>query len=110
MPFEKGKSGNPNGRGKGVGNKSTEKAKVLFMEIMSGNVNKFKEALDHLYKEDKIKWLDVVNKFFPYYLPKKTDITSDGEQIKPEVNISVVNDKIADEIKQIIDGKTDKDH
>jgi len=98
------------GRQKGTPNKSTEQAKILFMEIMSGNVNKFKEALDHLYKEDKIKWLDVVNKFFPYYLPKKTDITSDGEQIKPEVNISVVNDKIADEIKQIIDGKTDKDH
>ena len=103
MPFKKGQSGNPAGRDKGVGNKSTEKAKELFITIMSGNVKKFKTALDYLYKEDKIKWLDVVNKFFPYYLPRQTDITSDGESIKPDINISVVNEKIARDLKKLFD-------
>lgn len=103
MPFKKGQSGNPSGRNKGIGNKSTEKAKALFIEIMSGNVRKFKAALDYLYKKDKIKWLDVVNKFFPYYLPRQTDITSDGESIKPNINISVVNEKIAEDLKKLLD-------
>ena len=101
MPFKKGASGNPSGRGKGVGNKTTEKAKELFITIMSGNVKKFKLALDYLYKKDKIKWLDVVNKFFPYYLPRQTDITSDGESIKPDINISVVNEMIAKDLKKL---------
>jgi len=109
MPFKKGEISNPEGRKKGIPNKSTGKAKALFMEIMSGNVNKFKGALDYLYAKDKIKWLDVVSKFFPYYLPRQTDITSGGESIRPDINISVVNKKIADEIRQIIDGTTDKD-
>jgi len=103
MPFKSGQSGNPTGREKGVGNKSTEKAKVLFMDIMSGNVKKFKAALDYLYKKDKIKWLEVVNKFFPYYLPRQQDITSGGESIKPDVNISVINEKIAKDLEKLFD-------
>jgi len=103
MPFKKGKISNPQGRKKGVGNKSTEEAKKLFVDIMSGNIKKFKTALDHLYTKDKIKWLDVVNKFFPYYLPRQTDITSDGESIKPDINISVVNKKIAEDLKKLLD-------
>ena len=101
--FKPGVVTNPKGRTKGVGNKSTEKAKALFMDIMAGNVNKFKTALDYLYREDKIKWLDIVNKFFPYYLPRQTDITSGGESIKPDINISVVNEKIAKDIKKLFD-------
>ena len=99
-PKGQSKSG---GRQKGIQNKSTEKAKALFVDIMSGNVKKFRTALDYLYKKDKIKWLDVVNKFFPYYLPRQTDITSDGESIKPDINISVVNKKIAKDLKKLFD-------
>jgi len=99
-PKGQSKSG---GRQKGTRNQSTEKAKSLFADIMSGNVKKFKTALDYLYKKDKIKWLDVVNKFFPYYLPRQTDITSDGESIKPDINISVVNEKIAKDLKKLFD-------
>jgi len=99
-PKGQSKSG---GRQKGIQNKSTEKAKALFVDIMSGNVKKFRTALDYLYKKDKIKWLDVVNKFFPYYLPRQTDITSDGESIKPDINISVVNEKIAKDLKKLFD-------
>ena len=102
MPFKKGQS-KSGGREKGTRNQSTEKAKSLFIDIMSGNVKKFKAALDYLYKEDKIKWLDIVNKFFPYYLPRQTDITSGGESIKPDINISVVNEKIAKDIKKLFD-------
>ena len=99
-PKGQSKSG---GRQKGTQNQSTEKAKSLFVDIMSGNVKKFKTALDYLYKKDKIKWLDVVNKFFPYYLPRQTDIISGGESIKANINISVVNEKIAKDLKKLFD-------
>ena len=99
-PKGQSKSG---GRQKGTQNQSTEKAKSLFVDIMSGNVKKFKIALDYLYKQDKIKWLDVVNKFFPYYLPRQTDIISGGESIKPEINISVINKKVADDLKKLLE-------
>jgi len=103
MPFKSGQKKN-GGREKGTQNKSTEEAKKLFIKIMSGNINKFKTALDYLYKKDKIEWLKVVNKFFPYYLPKQQDITSGGESIKPDINISVVNEKIAKDLKKLFDG------
>ena len=90
------------GREKGTPNKSTEEAKKLFIKIMSGNIPKFKAAMDKLYKEDPIKWLDVVSKFFPYFLPRKQDIVSDGKQIKPEINISV-NERIIEDMKKFID-------
>jgi len=102
MAFEKNRD-KTGGREKGTQNKSTEKAKSLFMDIMSGNVTKFKAALDYLYKKDKIKWLEVVNKFFPYYLPRQQDITSGGESIKPDINISVINEKIARDLKKLFD-------
>jgi len=91
------------GRQKGTPNKTTQEAKELFIEIMSGNIPKFKTALDELYKKNKIQWLYVVNRFFPYYLPRQTDITSDGESIKPDINISVVNEKIAKDLKKLLD-------
>ena len=100
MPFKKGQSGNDKGRTKGVGNKSTEKAKALFMDIMAGNVNKFKTALDYLYKQDKIKWLDVVNKFFPYYLPRQMDITSDNKSINPYSELS--DEELINRINKLI--------
>ena len=91
------------GREKGTQNKSTEEAKKLFIKIMSGNINKFKTALDYLYKKDKIEWLKVINKFFPYYLPRQQDITSGGESIKQDINISVINKKVAEDLKKLFD-------
>ena len=102
MAFKKGEISNPKGRKPGVGNKSTEAAKQLFMDVMSGSVNKFKGALDELYAKDKIKWLDIVSKFFPYYLPKKTDVTSGGDKINTELSISVTSDKAKKNLEDLI--------
>ena len=91
------------GRQKGTQNKSTEQSKAMFIDMMGGNVKKVKAALDYLYKKDKVKWLDTVCKFFPYFLPRKQDITSDDEQLRPGINISVVNEKIAEDLKKLFD-------
>jgi len=90
------------GREKGTQNKSTEEAKKLFIKIMSGNIVKFKAALDYLYKKDKLEWLKVVNKFFPYYLPRKQDITSDDKPLRPGINLSV-SERIMKDLEKLID-------
>ena len=97
----RGHTNNPNGRPKGKPNKSTEAAKKLFMEIMSRNVEKIQTALDEIYEDDKARFLYVINKFFPYYMPRKEDITSGGEQIRP-LDISVVKEDIKREIEKMI--------
>ena len=73
MAWQKGmeKTG---GRQKGTKNKSTEKARELFQSIMDGQQKRIKEALDKIYKDDPQKYLYVLNKYFPYYMPKQEQI------------------------------------
>lgn len=62
------------GRQKGTPNKTTEKARELFQSIMDGEQSRIKEALDTIYKDDKKTYLYVLNKYFPYYMPKQEQI------------------------------------
>lgn len=73
--FQKGNKGKP----KGAVNKATRKAKELFLEIMDGEVDNIKNSLDELRKKDKGRYLEVLSKFFPYFIPKKVEIDTPGE-------------------------------
>lgn len=75
--FQKGNKGKP----KGAVNKATRKAKELFLEIMDGEVDNIKNSLDELRKKDKGRYLEVLSKFFPYFIPKKVEIDTPGEII-----------------------------
>ena len=67
------------GRKKGSINKTTEKAREIFLSTMSGQQDRIKEALNELYKDDKQKYLEVLSRYFPYFIPKqeKLDISLD---------------------------------
>lgn len=82
MKFEKGHN-KVGGRNKGTVNKSTEQARLLFMEVMSNQVSsgKINDALNEVYEESKLKYLYIVNKLLPYFVARKIDITSDGETL-----------------------------
>jgi len=69
------------GRTKGTPNKTTEKAKELFNAIMSRQIDKMEVALDEIYEDSKTRYIDSITKLAQYFLPKKTDITSDGESL-----------------------------
>lgn len=73
--FQKGNKGKP----KGAVNKATRQAKELFLEIMDGEVDNIKNSLDELRKKDKGRYLEVLSKFFPYFIPKKVEIDTPGE-------------------------------
>lgn len=75
--FQKGNKGKP----KGADNQTTKAAKELFLDIMEGEVDNIKDALESLRKKDKGKYLEVLAKFFPYFIPKKLDVTMPGQTV-----------------------------
>ena len=77
--FEKGNPGRP----KGILNKSTAKGRELFMQIMEGQIDHVEGALQVVKMEDPAKYLDLISKLLPYFMPKKVDVTSDGKELKP---------------------------
>ena len=87
----KGKTNNPNGRKKGVPNRTTKEAKEFLELIMFGQLENINSALSALHKKDQARYLDACSKLFTYVLPKKTDITSDGKEIPqlPIIQIKV---------------------
>jgi hypothetical protein len=52
------------------------------MGIMSGQVSNIEPALNYVYKENPSKYLDAVSKLLMYFIPRQTDVTSDGEKIQ----------------------------
>ena len=81
-PFEAGNKGKP----KGAQAKVTKEARLLFIEIMQGQVPHVQEAFEKL-KSDPEKYINCLSKLFPYFMPKKLDMTSDGKPIENQVVI-----------------------
>lgn len=67
------KSGNT-GKPKGAENKTTRKAKELFVSIMEGEVDHIKTSLDKIRKSDPALYLATLSKFYPYFMPKKLEV------------------------------------
>jgi hypothetical protein len=82
-PFKKGEGGKP----KGAQSKVTKEARLLFIEIMQGQVPNVQTSLNNLKAKDDEKYLNCLSKLFPYFMPKKLDMTTDGEKIQNEVVI-----------------------
>lgn len=68
--FKPGNKGKP----KGAENKTTKAAKELFLSIMEGQVGNIQESLDKIRKKDDARYLEVLSKFYPYFMPKKLEV------------------------------------
>ena len=75
--WEKGKSGNPSGRPKGIVNNSTEKIKTAYAELIEGNLQNIQDWLNVTAERDPARALDFLIKLSPFVIPKKqqADIT-----------------------------------
>mgnify|MGYP001592922809 CR=1 FL=1 len=73
------KKGEAKGKPKGAVNRTTKEAKELLEQILLGQEDNIKSALEVLQKKDPARYLDSCSKLFTYVLPKKADITSGGE-------------------------------
>jgi hypothetical protein len=91
MPKTSGsfKKGHKGVKPKGAINRTTKEARELLEQILLGEVDNIKSALAAVKSKDPAKYLDACSKLFTYVLPKKTDITSDGNSIEP-VNITFI--------------------
>jgi len=75
--WEKGKSGNPAGRPKGIANNSTEKIKNAYTQLIEGNLENIQMWLNDTAAEDPARALDFLIKLSPFVIPRKqqSDIT-----------------------------------
>lgn len=75
--FQKGQSGNPEGRKKGALGKSTIRIKEFYVDLLEGNLQNIQLWLNQTASEDPAKALDFLLKLSPFVIPKKseTDIT-----------------------------------
>lgn len=69
------------GRQKGTENKITQDARELFISIMEGEVCHVQKALADVRNEDSVNYLKLLTNLFPYFIPKKTDVTTNGKDI-----------------------------
>ena len=70
MPQPKGHTGNPNGRPKGIPNKTTSTVRNWLVQLINDN----REQLEQDFKNlDPEKRLDLLQKLLPYLMPKVTD-------------------------------------
>ncbi len=71
MPFEKGKSGNPNGKPKGALNKATSDVRQLVQKLFSDNFDKIQADFDKLSPRERV---NATIKLLDFILPKKFDL------------------------------------
>lgn len=76
--FKPGQSGNPAGKPKGVKTRTTKEAKELFMAIMGGEIDFIKDSLEKIRQKDPARYLDVLAKLLPYFIPRQVDIDLSG--------------------------------
>ncbi len=81
--FEKGKSGNINGRPAGISNKATSEFKEALNNLLKDCSPKIQEWIDAVASTDPSKALDHLGKLAEYVYPKLTRTTIEGDPNKP---------------------------
>tara|TARA_B100001778_G_C18277703_1_gene489456 strand:+ start:358 stop:657 length:300 start_codon:yes stop_codon:yes gene_type:complete len=68
--WQKGQSGNPNGRPEGVKNKSTQKIRESIQRIVENNIENIQESLDLMNPRERVKYIiDLIKLVLPTLRP-----------------------------------------
>jgi hypothetical protein len=79
------------GRVKGTENKLTKSARELFVNILEGQVQNIENAFEDVLngtdttRPDPAKYLELYAKYAQYFIPKKIDLTTDGDKIEAPI-------------------------
>ena len=79
-PFEKGTA---KGKPKGAKNKVTQTAKEIIIGAIEKQTPSIEPVLEKIKKDNPIEYMKILTKLLDFIVPKKLDMTSDGETIKP---------------------------
>jgi len=101
--FKKGD--NRKRKSKGDLNRTTKEAKEILNNILFGEIDNIKLALEEIREKDNYRYIDCLSKLFPFVIAKKTDVTSGDETLPKNININVTTPESAKELKKFLDGK-----
>lgn len=66
---------------KGAVTETTKKAKELILQAIDEQSVAFNEVMGNLKETDPKEWAKIMVKLMDFVLPKKIDVTSDGEKM-----------------------------
>jgi hypothetical protein len=89
----KGKTNNPNGRPKGTPNKTTQEAKEFLQAILYDEFDNIKDSLARARADNDARYIDALVKLLAFIMPKQTDITTGGDKLPNQMNITVTSEK-----------------
>ena len=98
MAFQKGQSGNKNGRPKGAQNKTTAEIKEIITRIVGNQLEHIEKDLDKIRKTDPAEAMRLSSRFIDYVIPKQTRMELEGE-------LTHRVEKVVIEIKKTNDSK-----
>lgn len=88
--FQKGQSGNPNGRPKGSQNEKTKYIKDWIISLIGSNAKDISQSFKSLPMKERCKFISSV---LPYVLPKQTE-----SSIKANVDLNKLSNEQIDNI------------
>ena len=101
MPFEKGESGNPNGRPKGSKNRSTKVMKKAIAELVDDNLDEMSDWLKEMAKADPKAAFQCMLSLMEFHIPKMSRVTySDDTEEKLDHKINKHSQEIADAVER----------
>lgn len=78
------------GSRKGKPNKTTAQAKELILKAIDNQSAEFDSVMVKLKTEEPREWAKIMVKLMDFVLPKKLDVTTDGDKIPgPTINLKI---------------------